>query len=98
MGRVVNRCKIKSSLMAAVVKSKPGPKVKATPVGASQGRMAPVILAVVLALACVILSLQVTDLTLSDLGRHLKNGELILHGSAQERQAVLHTNFYSFAQ
>jgi hypothetical protein len=56
-----------------------------------------VLIPVVLAAACGALLLQKTDLTIVDLGRHLKNGEVLLHGSWNERQAVLHTNFYSYA-
>jgi hypothetical protein len=56
-----------------------------------------VILPAALALICVALMLDKLDLSLADLGRHIKNGEVILHGSAEERRAVLHTNFYSYA-
>src|SRR5579863_1377301 len=52
----------------------------------------------VFAAACFVLLLQTTDLSLVDLGRHLKNGEVLLHGSWQEKQAVLHTNFYSYTE
>ena len=37
------------------------------------------------------------DLTTADLGRHLENGSIIIHGSWQDRWAVLHTNFYSYS-
>lgn len=59
--------------------------------------MVTLIPALVLAVAAVVLMCDKLDLTLADLGRHIKNGEVILHGSAAERYAVLHTNFYSFA-
>lgn len=36
------------------------------------------------------------DLTTADLGRHIQNGNIILHGSWHEKWAVLHTNFYSY--
>src|ERR1700747_1422988 len=52
----------------------------------------------VLPAACFVLMLQTTDLSLVDLGRHLKNGEVLLHGSWHEKQAVLHTNFYSYTE
>jgi len=39
-----------------------------------------------------------TDLTTSDLGRHIKNGEIILTGSFSEKWGVLTTNFYSYIQ
>jgi hypothetical protein len=51
----------------------------------------------VLAAACMLLVFQKIDLTVVDLGRHLKNGDVLLHGSWAEKQAVLHTNFYSYA-
>jgi hypothetical protein len=51
----------------------------------------------ILAIVSVVLMLDKQDLTLADLGRHIKNGEVILHGTAEEKHAVLHTNFYSCA-
>lgn len=48
----------------------------------------------ILTLACGLLLLQTTDLSIVDLGRHIKNGESVLSG----RTEVLHRNFYSFAQ
>jgi hypothetical protein len=36
------------------------------------------------------------DLTTADLGRHIKNGELIIHGTNTELHGVLFTNFYSY--
>ena len=51
----------------------------------------------VLAATCAALLLQKIDLSIIDLGRHLKNGDVLVHGSWAEKQAVLHTNFYSFA-
>jgi hypothetical protein len=36
------------------------------------------------------------DLTTADLGRHIENGYLILHGSSADRNGILHTNFYSY--
>ncbi|MBZ5602422.1 MAG: hypothetical protein LAO79_08955 [Acidobacteriia bacterium] len=53
---------------------------------------------VILGALCFVLLLQLADLTLADLGRHLKNGDVILHGSSADRHGVLHTNFYSYAQ
>jgi len=52
----------------------------------------------VLAFACAALLLQKIDLSIVDLGRHLKNGDVLLHGTWAEKQAVLHANFYSYAQ
>jgi hypothetical protein len=43
------------------------------------------------------LSLIQIDLTIIDLGRHLKNGEIALTGTPAQRDALLHTNFYSYA-
>ena len=57
-------------------------------------RFAPVIL---IAAACCALLFQRIDPTNSDLGRHLKNGEIVMEGSRQQAAAVLHTNFYSYA-
>lgn len=51
-----------------------------------------------LTLLCGTLMLQKIDLSIADLGRHLKNGEVFFHGSPEERYAMLHTNLYSFAQ
>jgi hypothetical protein len=51
-----------------------------------------------LAAACAALLLQKIDLSIVDLGRHLKNGDVLLHGSWAEKQALLHTNFYSYAE
>ncbi len=36
------------------------------------------------------------DLTTADLGRHITNGRIILHGSMEEKIAALNTNFYSY--
>ncbi len=36
------------------------------------------------------------DLTNSDIGRHIKNGELLVTGDKNIRQKVLYTNFYSY--
>jgi hypothetical protein len=51
----------------------------------------------ILFVVCALPLLQKTDLTLGDLGRHIKNGDVMLHRTAAERQALLHTNFYSYA-
>ncbi len=57
-------------------------------------RLVPVLL---VAAACCALLFQRIDLTNTDLGRHLKNGEIVLQGSHQQAAGVLHTNFYSYA-
>ena len=36
------------------------------------------------------------DLSTADLGRHIQNGNIIVHGSWADKWAVLHTNFYSY--
>ncbi len=36
------------------------------------------------------------DLTTADLGRHIENGKLIIHGTNTELRGVLYTNFYSY--
>ena len=51
-------------------------------------------LLIILAL-CLIIKI---DLFTADLGRHLKNGEIILTDSAEARNAVLTTNYYSYAE
>ncbi len=38
------------------------------------------------------------DFVTADLGRHIKNGEIILIGTATDRNAVLATNFYSYTE
>lgn len=34
----------------------------------------------------------------ADLGRHIKNGEIIVNGTSEQRSAILHTNFYSYTE
>ncbi len=38
------------------------------------------------------------NMSTADLGRHIKNGEIILNGTALERNAILYTNFYSYTE
>lgn len=38
------------------------------------------------------------DFATADIGRHIKNGEIILTGSSAERNALLTTNFYSYTE
>lgn len=38
------------------------------------------------------------DLPTADLGRHIKNGEIVLNGGAEARSAILQTNFYSYTE
>ncbi|MBL8030648.1 MAG: hypothetical protein JNN11_05370 [Candidatus Doudnabacteria bacterium] len=55
------------------------------------------VLSVVLVLIWFIFFLnKKTDLTTADLGRHIKNGQVLVHGNWSERWAVLNTNYYSY--
>jgi hypothetical protein len=54
-------------------------------------------IALILATAAVALLAKI-DLNTADLGRHIKNGEVILKGPADLRSAVLHKNFYSYTE
>ncbi len=66
-------------------------KQKITP-----GLLAKILLPMVLLLWFGILLSQKIDLTTADLGRHITNGQIILHGDWQQKRAVLTTNFYSY--
>lgn len=52
----------------------------------------------VLLILCVLLLADKINLSTADLGRHIKNGEVILNASWVEKMAVLNTNFYSYTQ
>src|SRR3989344_6228837 len=56
------------------------------------------LLPAVLVAWCAVLLAQKIDLPQADIGRHIKNGEIILHGSWVDKRAVLQTNFYSYTQ
>lgn len=56
------------------------------------------LLPLVLVLWCAILLAQKIDLPLADLGRHLKNGEIILNAPWAEKWRLLHTNYYSYTE
>ncbi len=56
------------------------------------------VLPIILVIWCAVLLAQKIDLPLADLGRHLKNGSILVQGSWAEKQAVLHTNFYSYTE
>lgn len=56
------------------------------------------ILLLVLAGILTVLLMVKIDLFTADLGRHIKNGEIILTGSAEARHAVLTTNYYSYTE
>lgn len=47
---------------------------------------------------CVLLLAEKINLSTADLGRHIKNGEVILNAPWSETMAVLHTNFYSYTE
>lgn len=51
---------------------------------------------VLLAAIFVLFLARKIDLTVADLGRHITNGYVVVHGSMAEKWAVLHTNFYSY--
>ncbi|MFC1622436.1 hypothetical protein ACFL1Y_00360 [Patescibacteria group bacterium] len=53
-----------------------------------------ILVVIILLFWCVLLLSQKIDLTTADLGRHIKNGEMILNGQTD----VLTTNFYSYTQ
>ncbi|MEK7618256.1 MAG: hypothetical protein AAB410_03855 [Patescibacteria group bacterium] len=72
-----------------------------------------VVLPVILVALCAILLAQKIDLTTADLGRHIKNGEILIHPhlasrplqgeegektSWKVRWQLLHTNFYSYTE
>jgi hypothetical protein len=62
----------------------------------TRSRLLPLAPLLLIALACGALLFRQPDLTNSDLGRHLKNGEIVVQGSRAQAAAVLHTNFYSY--
>lgn len=45
-----------------------------------------------------VLMCQKIDLTTADLGRHITNGSILLHGSLTDIGGLLHTNFYSYTE
>jgi hypothetical protein len=47
---------------------------------------------------CVLFLAQKIDLPVADLGRHIQNGSVIIHGSNADRHGVLYTNFYSYTE
>lgn len=56
------------------------------------------ILPVILTVWCAVLLAQKIDLPTADLGRHIKNGEILLHSPWPEKWQLLHTNFYSYTE
>src|SRR5262249_2541808 len=73
-------------------------KPRTTPHDARYTKLLSLALPILLTATCAALLLQVTDLSIADLGRHLKNGEILLQGSWQDKQAILHRNFYSYVE
>lgn len=55
-----------------------------------------VLFLILLLLWCGIFLSKKIDLTNADIGRHIKNGEMIIHGSDELRHKVLHENLYSY--
>lgn len=47
---------------------------------------------------CVLLLAEKINLSTTDIGRHIKNGEIILNAPWPEKLAVLNTNFYSYTE
>jgi hypothetical protein len=56
------------------------------------------LLPLVLTAWCVVLLAQKIDLPLADIGRHLENGSVLLHGSNTEKRGLLYTNYYSYTE
>lgn len=54
--------------------------------------------AVALVVWCVVALAVEQDASRADVGRHIANGAVVLHGTWAERWAVLHTNFYSYTE
>jgi len=56
-----------------------------------------IVLLVLTTILVLCLAVKIDPVT-ADIGRHIKNGEIILTGSSAERSAVLTTNFYSYTE
>ncbi|MFH1178477.1 MAG: hypothetical protein V1711_02025 [bacterium] len=56
-----------------------------------------IVLLVLTTILVLCLAVKIDPVT-ADIGRHIKNGEIILTGSSAERSAVLSTNFYSYTE
>src|SRR3989344_7812392 len=56
------------------------------------------ILPLVLCGWCAVLLAQKIDLPLADIGRHIKNGEVLVNASWNDKWQLLHTNFYSYTE
>ena len=52
----------------------------------------------ILVLWCALLLVQKVNLSRADIGRHIKNGEIMVDTSWSEKMEVLNTNFYSFTE
>ncbi|MBI3232378.1 MAG: hypothetical protein HYZ51_04870 [Candidatus Doudnabacteria bacterium] len=61
-------------------------------------RFLELILPVLLMAWCTVLLAQKIDLPVADIGRHIKNGEIIVNSPRQDKWAVLKTNFYSYTE
>ncbi len=57
-----------------------------------------VVIMAVLLFLCVLLLADKINLSTADLGRHIKNGEVILNAPWSQKMAVLNTNFYSYTE
>lgn len=56
------------------------------------------LLPLVLCTWCAVLLAQKIDLPVADIGRHIKNGEVIVHSSWQDKWQILNANFYSYTE
>ncbi|MFA6269718.1 MAG: hypothetical protein WC657_00725 [Candidatus Paceibacterota bacterium] len=57
-----------------------------------------IVVTMVLVFLCGLILAEKINLSTADLGRHIKNGEVLLQAPWSEKMAVLHTNFYSYTE
>ncbi len=55
-----------------------------------------VLLVIFVAVWFVLFLSRKVDLTTADLGRHIENGKILVHGSTEDKLVLLSTNFYSY--
>jgi hypothetical protein len=68
------------------------------PAAPQPSRLEPLVFPVLFAAIAAALQLQQIDLSIVDLGRHLKNGEILLTAAWADKWALLHTNYYSYTE
>lgn len=61
-------------------------------------KLSALILPLILVAWCAVLLAQKIDLPVADIGRHIKNGGILVHASWHDKWAVLHQNFYSYTE